>query len=217
MSLSGDMRGFDMAAAQKHRQAIIDAAVDLFRRQGYSGTGLNDVVRASGAPKGSLYHYFPHGKASIAEAAVLEAGTRVADTVRELSGKAASTGDLVKSHAQLLAGWMTKSEWKDGSPVTTVILEMAPENDAVTEAGRQVFAAWRQVIQNHLVTDGFDDLRAERLAFLCTAVIEGALVQSRVEKSGQPLLTASEELAQLLAAAAKQQPFTLPPTAGSPG
>jgi len=192
-----------MAAAQKHRQAIIDAAVDLFRRQGYSGTGLNDVVRASGAPKGSLYHYFPDGKASIAEAAVLEAGTRVANTVEQLSAKATSCGELVKAHAVLLAGWMAKSGWQDGSPVTTVILEMAPENAAVTEAGRQVFAAWRQVIKVQLIRDGFDDHRAERLAFLCTAVIEGALVQSRVEKSAQPLLTASEELGLLLEATSR--------------
>lgn len=188
-------------AARKHRQAIIDAAVDLFRRQGYSGTGLNDVVRASGAPKGSLYHYFPDGKASIAEAAVLEAGTRVADTVARLSKDASSCGDLVQAHAALLAGWMAKSDWRDGSPVTTVILELAPEDGAVTEAGRKVFAAWRQVIHDRLVADGFSDQRAGRLAFLCTAVIEGALVQSRVEKSAEPLLTASAELDRLLQAA----------------
>ena len=50
--------------------AIRENYADLFRRQGYAGTGLNDIVELSGAPKGSLYHYFPDGKASIAEAAV---------------------------------------------------------------------------------------------------------------------------------------------------
>lgn len=201
-----------MATPRKHRQAIIDAAVDLFRRQGYAGTGLNDVVRASGAPKGSLYHYFPKGKASIAEAAVLEAGTRVADTVSDLAGKAGTCGGLIRAHASLLAGWMAKSGWRDGSPVTTVILEMAPSDDAVTEAGRQVFAAWRQVVQSRLEADGFTPERAERLAYLCTAVIEGALVQSRVEKSGAPLLTASAELGLLL----QSTPKSHAPTAGSP-
>jgi len=43
---------------------------DAVSAQGYACTGLNDIVDASGAPKGSLYHYFPAGKASIAVAAV---------------------------------------------------------------------------------------------------------------------------------------------------
>jgi TetR/AcrR family transcriptional repressor of lmrAB and yxaGH operons len=38
-------------AVPKHRKPIVDAAVTLFRRQGYAGTGLNDIVDASGAPK----------------------------------------------------------------------------------------------------------------------------------------------------------------------
>ena len=70
-----------MPAVPKHRKPIVDAAVTLFRRQGYAGTGLNDIVDTSGAPKGSLYHYFPDGKASIAVAAVEEAGRRVAETM----------------------------------------------------------------------------------------------------------------------------------------
>jgi len=76
-----------MPAVPKHRRPIVDAAVTLFRRQGYAGTGLNDIVDASGAPKGSLYHYFPAGKASIAIAAVEEAAKRVAETMAKLASE----------------------------------------------------------------------------------------------------------------------------------
>jgi len=51
-----------MAGKAKHKQPIIDAAVRLFRQQGYAATGLNELVEASGSPKGSMYHYFPDGK-----------------------------------------------------------------------------------------------------------------------------------------------------------
>src|SRR5271163_4476648 len=98
-----------MPAVPKHRQPIVDAAVTLFRRQGYSGTGLADIVEASGAPKGSLYHYFPAGKTSIAIAAVEEAGRRVAATVADLARRTDSTAELLVAHARLLAGWMRKS------------------------------------------------------------------------------------------------------------
>jgi len=88
-----------MPAVPKHRQPIINTAVTLFRRQGYSRTGLNEIVEMSGAPKGSLYHYFPLGKSSIGVAAVKEAGCRVAATLTKLAEECRSTGELLRRHA----------------------------------------------------------------------------------------------------------------------
>jgi len=190
-----------MPAVPKHRQPIVDAAVTLFRRQGYAGTGLNDIVDASGAPKGSLYHYFPAGKASIAVAAVEEAGRRVARTMETLARETASSGELLRAHARLLAGWMRQSGFRDGCPITTVVLELAPKDRGVTEAGRNAYGARIAVMQAKLVADGFAPARADRLAVLCVSTLQGALIQARVERDGAPLTVAAEELAKLLEAA----------------
>jgi TetR/AcrR family transcriptional repressor of lmrAB and yxaGH operons len=161
-----------MPAVPKHRQPIINAAVTLFRRQGFARTGLNDIVDVSGAPKGSLYHYFPDGKSSIALAAVEEAGRRVAATVTELAAECGSTGELLRAHATLLAGWMQGSGFRNGCPITTVLLELAPGERAVSEA----------------------------LAVLCTSALQGALIQARVERSGRPIEVTAAELAGLIEA-----------------
>jgi TetR/AcrR family transcriptional repressor of lmrAB and yxaGH operons len=193
----------------KHRHPIVSAAVTLFRQQGYTGTGLNDIVDASGAPKGSLYHYFPAGKASIAIAAVEEAGRRVAKTLSKLADETGSTGDLLRAHARLLSGWMRKSGFRDGCPITTVLLELAPKNRGVSEAGRKAYAARIEIIKDKLIADGFSVLRAEHLAILCVSTLQGALIQSRVERSGGPIETAADELARMLDAitgAARQHP-----------
>jgi TetR/AcrR family transcriptional repressor of lmrAB and yxaGH operons len=190
-----------MPAVPKHRQPIVDAAVTLFRRQGYAGTGLNDIVDASGAPKGSLYHYFPAGKASIAVAAVEEAGRRVARTMETLARETASSGELLRAHARLLAGWMRQSGFRDGCPITTVVLELAPKDRGVTEAGRNAYGARIAVMQAKLVADGFAPARADRLAVLCVSTLQGALIQARVERDGAALTVAADELAKLLEAA----------------
>jgi TetR/AcrR family transcriptional repressor of lmrAB and yxaGH operons len=190
-----------MPAVPKHRQPITDAAVQLFRRKGYAATGLNDIVEASGAPKGSLYHYFPEGKASIAVAAVEEAGRRVARTIEMLSRECRSTGDLLRAHARLLSGWMRKSGFRDGCPITTALLELAPGNRAVAEAGKGVYATRIAIVREKLVADGFSEARAHRLATLCTSALQGALIQSRVERSGAPIEIAADELATMLRAA----------------
>jgi TetR/AcrR family transcriptional repressor of lmrAB and yxaGH operons len=189
-----------MPAVPKHRAPIVNAAVTLFRRQGYASTGLNDIVDASGAPKGSLYHYFPAGKASIAVAAVEEAGRRVTQTMAKLARENRSTGDLLRAHAQLLSGWMRKSGFRDGCPITTVLLELAPKDRGVAEAGRKAYAARLGVLREKLIADGFSLSRAERLASLCVSTLQGALIQSRVERSAAPIQTAADELAVLLEA-----------------
>jgi TetR/AcrR family transcriptional repressor of lmrAB and yxaGH operons len=187
-----------MPAVPKHRQPIIDAAVTLFRRQGFARTGLNDIVEVSGAPKGSLYHYFPLGKASIAVAAVEEAGARVAATMDQLASECSSTGELLRSHARLLAGWMRSSGFRNGCPITTVLLELAPRERGVTDAGRRAYAARVSILSRKLGEDGFGKARADALAVLCTSALQGALIQARVERSGRPIEVTASELARLI-------------------
>ena len=193
-----------MPAVPRHRQPIINAAVTLFRRQGFARTGLNDVVDASGAPKGSLYHYFPLGKSSIAAAAVEEAGCRVAATLQRLASECGLTGELLRAHARLLAGWMRNSGFRNGCPITTVLLELAPRERAVTDAGRKAYAVRLSILSRKLVEDGFPRARADALAVLCTSSLQGALIQARVERSSKPIEVTAAELARLLESEAKR-------------
>ena len=189
-----------MAPPRKHREAIVDAAVRLFRQKGYAATGLADIVDASGAPKGSVYHYFAGGKPAIGEAAVREAGRRVLATVQELGATSRSASQLVRKHAELLATWMAQSDYRDGAPMTTVLLENAPQHPGITQAGREALEAWAGELRSRLEADGIDAVRAGRLASLTIAALEGALVQARVAQSGRPLTVAAEELGRLFAA-----------------
>lgn len=190
-----------MAPPPKHRQPIIDAAVTLFRRNGFAGTGLNDLVEASGAPKGSLYHYFPNGKASIAVAAVEEAGRRVVETLSDLSTGTGTSAELITAYARLLGRWMIKSGFRDGCPMTTVLLELAPADRAVSKAGHDAYATRIGFVRDRLIIEGVPEQRAQNLAVLCISALQGALIQSRVERSAKPLETVADELAHILNAA----------------
>src|SRR5215472_1844248 len=56
------------------RERILDASTELFRRQGYSGTGLNQIVAEAQAALGSIYHFFPGGKQQLGEEAIRRSG-----------------------------------------------------------------------------------------------------------------------------------------------
>ena len=190
-----------MPPAPKHKDRIIDAAIRLFRQRGYSASGLNDIVAASAAPKGSVYHYFPEGKASIAAAAVETAGQRVVATLEEIASDRTSTGDILIAHAELLGTWLKRSDFRDGCPITTVLLELAPQNRKVTVAGKNAFAARNNLLTDRLMAEGWPASEAAQMAQLCTCAMQGALVQARIERSPKPLELVARMLANQIDAA----------------
>jgi|SRR5215217_443759 len=188
-----------MSAQPKHRQAIVQAAATLFRRKGYAATGLNDIVARSKAPKGSLYHYFPRGKGQIGEAAVLGAGELVQRTLERIAAEQPDAPGLIREYVRWLGIWMAQSAWRDGCPITTVLLETAVDDDAIRAAGRAAFSGWSAVIAGKLEADGVAPDRAATLAGFAISALEGCLIQARVEQSEAPILAAGEVLAALLA------------------
>ena len=58
------------ADGRQTRQAILDAALDLFADKGYFGTSLRDIATSVGVRESALYNYFP-GKESLFEALIV--------------------------------------------------------------------------------------------------------------------------------------------------
>ena len=190
-----------MAPTGKHRETILTAAVSLFRRRGYSGTGLAEILSESGAPKGSLYHYFPGGKTEIGAAAVSLAGGQVTRTLKALAAEHDTPEALLRAYAAQLAAWMEQSQWRSGCPIATVLLETAPQEDKITEAGAEAFQDWTRVFEDAMIDSCVAPERARSLARLAIATMEGSLILSRVEKSSTPILSAAEAVAGLIASA----------------
>lgn len=190
-----------MPAPRKHREAILASAVKLFRRQGYAATGLAEILSESGAPKGSLYHYFPGGKSEIGAEAVTAAGAKVAGTLDELATRVTDPGELVAQYLTLMAGWMAQSGFRDGCPITTTLLETVPQHEAIHVAGRAAFGSWVETIARVAHDSGIAPDRAATLARFSISALEGALIQCRVSGDESPLVEAAVELKALFQAA----------------
>jgi TetR/AcrR family transcriptional repressor of lmrAB and yxaGH operons len=183
-----------LPAKPKHRDAIVAAAVKLFRRQGYAATGLMQIVEVSGAPKGSVYHYFPAGKGAIGAAAVGRAGNTVTATIAALPA-GERPGDFLREYVRLLAGWMRASGFRDGSPIASTVLEQAAEDDDIAGAARAAYGAWRSTMTARLEAAGLAGEDATRVALLAVVALEGSLILARAERSDAPILRAGEAVA----------------------
>ncbi len=49
-------------AASDIKQRMIEQAVILLAKKGLQGASFSEMLQASSAPRGSLYHHFPGGK-----------------------------------------------------------------------------------------------------------------------------------------------------------
>jgi TetR/AcrR family transcriptional regulator, lmrAB and yxaGH operons repressor len=56
-----------MPAALVTKEEVLERLLATFRDQGYDGASLAELSQATGLGKSSLYHYFPGGKADMAE------------------------------------------------------------------------------------------------------------------------------------------------------
>src|SRR5260370_37721384 len=108
-----------MSAPPRHRGAIVRAAATLFRRNGFAATGINEIAEVSGAPKGSLYHYFPRGMAQIADASVRFAGEGVKATLEQLGEGLQSAATLIRAYCKLLAVCIAQAGFPYGCLIAT--------------------------------------------------------------------------------------------------
>lgn len=179
------------------RDEIITVTCELLETQGYHATGLNQIVRESQSPKGSLYHYFPEGKEELALAAIAQSAAAIAANIeRSLAGS--DPVAAVPAFIRTLAGHVAASGFRQGGPITGVALEAASTNERLRLACRDAYRLWQRLIVDSL-EGTYGEERARRLAAVIIAAIEGGIILARVEQSERPLLDVAEELELLLA------------------
>src|SRR5437773_2171867 len=133
-----------MTKGEQTRKKLVDATADLMRRQGYHATGLAQIVEESGAPRGSLYFYFPGGKDELAIAALEAASVTWRARIDEVVARAPDPGAAVEAVCHLLADDLAASDFQHGCPVAAVALEATSE--PVRAAIVAHYQAWRAAI-----------------------------------------------------------------------
>ena len=171
----------------------------LLRGQGYGATGLNEIVAASGAPKGSLYHHFPGGKESLAVAAMTREAELLRDGIAALLRSSDDVEEALANVVDALAAGLEQSNFEHGCPLATVALERATQSDAVRDAAHTGFNSWIEQIERRLLAAGMTEEVAARKALVLLSAIEGALILARARRDIAALAAVRAELPSILA------------------
>jgi TetR/AcrR family transcriptional repressor of lmrAB and yxaGH operons len=185
------------------REQIVTAAARLLESHGYYGTGLNEVVKVSGAPKGVLYYYFPDGKEQLtAEAIAQSAGLLAANMQQELGdapGPLAAV-DAICTFMLRLADYVEAGACRVGAPIAAVALETAGASDRLGTACAGAYALLESVVAARLVAGGWTPAAASSLATFVIAAFEGGIILARAQRSADPIRQNAAHLRTLLLA-----------------
>ncbi|WP_434056754.1 TetR/AcrR family transcriptional regulator [Amycolatopsis ponsaeliensis] len=172
------------------KERIMAAGAELFRRNGYTGTGLKQIVTEANAPFGSLYHFFPGGKEQLGQEVIRTSGLAY---IQLFDLFIAPAPDLVSGiEAFFAAGIATlqATDYVEGCPIATVALEVASTNEPLREATADVFTAWIEAGTEKFAKFGLSQEAARTLTISVVNSLEGAFVLCRALRDTEAMAVA---------------------------
>jgi AcrR family transcriptional regulator len=187
------------------RDRLIGATADLFRRQGYTGTGVKQIVEAAGAPFASMYHFFPDGKEALGAETIRWSGAMYGRLIDLFYTAGADPVVATRNFFDAAADTVRDTDYADACPIATVALEVASTSEPLRRATADVFESWLAAIDGCLVREGLTKAQARKLSVALFSLLEGAFILARATRDHTHVRTAGRAAADLVRTALEKR------------
>ncbi len=174
------------------REKLLDQGVALLMEQGYHGTGLQELVRSVGVPKGSFYNYFPSKEAFSAEVVKHYIEPFITQLDGHLRRPDVNAETALKAYFNELIEETERRGFKGGCLLGNLIGEIGDTSDLCQLSLREAVRRYRDKLQEGLARAQQEgsfrkDLDAKDMADFLVNVWQGALLRMKIERSVRPL------------------------------
>ncbi|WP_027399870.1 TetR/AcrR family transcriptional regulator [Anaerovorax odorimutans] len=180
------------------REKMIEAASRLFQLQGYHATGLNEILRESQAPKGSLYYYFPNGKEELALSAIELASNIIQNKIK---ASLSLHSDPILAIQNVIKDMKIAID-KDGKlqnvSLSLLALETYLSSETLREACKNSFINLENIYAAKLMESGMTLQAAQNLGMVIQAMIEGAISISITKKDTTTLSAVADQISVII-------------------
>jgi AcrR family transcriptional regulator len=179
------------------RERMLDAAETLLRERGLAGAGIHQVVARSGAPVGSVYHFFPRGKTQLVAEALQIHGEKARALLQSiLEDKGEPLPERFRRLFRTAASGFDRAGANKSCAIGAVALDLDARHEALRTVCRDAMDGWIDSIALELPWP--DPAVRRSFAEMVVASLEGAFILSRARQSGTPFITVGEWLATIL-------------------
>jgi AcrR family transcriptional regulator len=179
----------DQSRTTETRERIVEAARQLFFKQGYAATGVAEILKAAEANSGSLYHFFPSKEAVLV--AVLEKYRSMLEP-HVLKPAFARSHDPIERLFAILQGYrllLEATHFELGCPIGNLALEVSNSQRKARKLIVENFKAWCDAVRDLIANAGDQfpaDIDPAAFATHVLATMEGAVMLARAYRSFEP-------------------------------
>ena len=193
-----------MNSIQDKRARILAAGTSVMLRKGYSGTGVQEITRSAGVPKGSFYHYFESKEDFAVQALHFYYLPRLERFARALRDQDVSPRErILRFYRDLVGHFANHAEPSSQCFIGSLCHEMADESQPIGCAASAVFNRSSELLADCLEqARQAGELAADQdpaaLAGFIGAAWEGALLRMKLDRQVAPLRAFIDQLERLL-------------------
>lgn len=185
-----------MTKGELSKKRIIETAGDLFWKNGYTKTGVNEILKATGLPKGSFYFYFKK-KSDVAKAVLQYYSSKIIDLLRSVAAASDSWASFCDSFLHIYQEELADKQYY-GCPLAVVGMEIAFQEEELVKHYHEAMEEVRKIFMQALRKNKIAKEELEELADLCLAIYEGNLVLYRLSKDQGLLLRMNVQLKKVI-------------------
>jgi TetR/AcrR family transcriptional repressor of lmrAB and yxaGH operons len=170
-----------MAKSVSERAELLPLLAEVFRSHGYEGATLALIGEATGLGKGSLYHFFPGGKAQMAAEVLAEIDHWFEVNIFAPLRKSDDPAEAIAAMTRAVDGY-----FRSGHRMCLVgIIALGASRNTFAVQVQDYFARWNDSLAQVLARSGLSASVARRRSADALLTIQGALVLARaLEDSG---------------------------------
>jgi len=174
------------------RQLLLHAGLEVLTEKGFATTGIEEILKRAGVPKGSFYHYFASKEAF--GAALIDAYARYFANKLDKHLADMQLTPLARVEAFILDAeeGMRRHEFRRGCLIGNLGQEMAVLPEAFRRQLQQVFKDWQLRLAACLQAaqeagEISKEVDCQQWAAYFWTAWEGAVLRSKLEQKSEPL------------------------------
>ena len=174
------------------RERLVRCGVELLTEKGFASTGIDEVLKRVGVPKGSFYHYFS-SKDEFGQAVVDGYARYIANKLdRCLLDETATPLQRLRNYVEDGKRGMARYDFRRGCLIGNLGQELGATNDCYREALEAVFLDWQARVATCLElakTGGelSEDADPDSPAAFFWIGWEGAILRAKLTRSNNPI------------------------------
>lgn len=190
-----------MKIKEQKKNKILKAGYQLFEKFGYNGTGINDIIKLAGVPKGSFYYYFKNKENFAVEVIHFYLNQLIASDKVQNSNDFDARKVLFKRYDHYIQNLVESKGLQYDGFASKLLQETRETSKRIKEASNQVFDL---MFQNHvfllkkIFPANYPEHEIRIKAEMIIFAWEGAILRMKSLNSHQSLFDFKEMLSFIL-------------------